>query len=231
MDGTGVDVGILGDSPYLGRDAERSGSFLRPEWKFVSGYEPFRRLGSDTIVTVSSGRQILWTCSTEVISQIVARRHDFPKPTEFYRVLEIYGPNVVSTEGPVWRRHRKITSAPFTEKNSELVWTETLNQVHAMLKSWLQDRGEGTVHEVAEDTMTLTLNIISGAAFGMPLAWPGQSRPSSQANGALSSQKSTNEVSPGHRMTFQDAIETVLTNIVWILLLPHVFLSTFLPSC
>ena len=65
----------------------------------------------------------MWTADADVIAEMVGtRRNDFPKPSHFYRSVNIYGKNVVSSEGALWRQHRRITSPPFTEKNNHLVW-------------------------------------------------------------------------------------------------------------
>lgn len=53
--------------------------------------------------------------------QVVTRRNDFVKKVDDYAALNIYGLNVVSTEGVNWQRHRKITGPPFNEKNSRFV--------------------------------------------------------------------------------------------------------------
>lgn len=42
-------------------------------------------------------------------------RARFAKPTELYDVLDLFGRNIVSTEGEEWRAHRKITAPSFTE--------------------------------------------------------------------------------------------------------------------
>jgi cytochrome P450 len=51
-------------------------------------------------------------------------------------VLDIYGRNVVTTEGQEWRLHRKVTSRPFSEKNNQLVHDETVRQTTQMMNSW-----------------------------------------------------------------------------------------------
>jgi cytochrome P450 len=50
--------------------------------------------------------------------------------------LNIYGRNVVTTEGGDWRHHRKITSRPFSEKNNLLVHNESIRQANQMMKTW-----------------------------------------------------------------------------------------------
>jgi hypothetical protein len=39
----------------------------------------------------------------------------FPKPTEFYRVLALFGDNILTTDGEQWRRYKKLVGPAFTE--------------------------------------------------------------------------------------------------------------------
>ncbi|KAI9883475.1 MAG: hypothetical protein M1823_004765 [Watsoniomyces obsoletus] len=188
--------------------------FLQSEWIWKEGHRPFRMLGGDSILTISSGHLLFWSASPEVISQISGRRNDFVKPTHMYTILNIYGRNVVSTEGALWRQHRKIASAPFSEQNNEQVWAETVEQTRSMLRQWLGDEenaSDGVADDIGEDTMRLTLNVISHAGFGRSIAWPGQG--------------GRDEVDEGHQMGYKEALETVLHNIIWIMLVPKVVLK------
>ena len=40
---------------------------------------------------------MMWVCDAEAVNQITTRRNDFPKPTEFYGSVDLFGKNVVST--------------------------------------------------------------------------------------------------------------------------------------
>lgn len=50
------------------------------------------------LLVASPAGHYLSFANAEAIAQIGERRNDFTKPTEVYRILEIWGPNVVSTE-------------------------------------------------------------------------------------------------------------------------------------
>jgi len=50
--------------------------------------------------------------------------------------LNVYGKNVVSTEGAEWRLHRKVTTRPFSEKNNLLVHEEAVRQTTQMMAAW-----------------------------------------------------------------------------------------------
>lgn len=167
----------------------------------------------------SPGHNSLHVANADAISQIVTRRNDFPKPIEIYGSVDLYGKNVVSTEGQVWRHHRKITSPPFTESNNHLVWLESLHQGNAMLTSWIGNEhvtATGSVNDVAAGTMRLSLHVISRAGFGVRLLWPHEE---------LAEKGQAGRIPEGHNMTYKDALSTLLENILPVMLLPKWFLS------
>jgi len=199
------------------------------EWGYTLRYQPFKRMGSDTFLTVSPGRIVLNTADASVINQITNRRNDFPKALEVYESLKIYGSNVVVTEGQEWRHHRKITSPPFTEKNNLLVWMETLDQSQAMIKSWFgaDKQRSKVIRTIADDAMRLSLHIISRAGFGVSLSWPTEE---TRADGKEGAAKSSSNIPQGHMMSYTDALGTVLHSIILILTLPWSLLSTSILS-
>ena len=184
-------------------------------------------MGSDTLLGVSGGKFCLWTADADVVAEITTRRNDFPKPTEVYFSLDIYGKNILTTEGAAWRRHRKLLSPPFTERNNHLVWTETLDQTQAMLDSWLgkNRKGHGTVERIMDDTMRLSLHIISRACFGRKLEWPTNEKllgdkPEVSADQSKIRNEAA-EAAEGHTMSFTYALHCLLDNIIWTFLVSH----------
>lgn len=105
------------------------------DWFWSERYTLFERMGADTFLIVSPERLRMTTADANVIAQITNRRNDFPKPIEVYGMLRLYGDNVVVKEGQEWRHHRKITSAPFSEKNNHLVWQESLDLAQTMVRT------------------------------------------------------------------------------------------------
>ena len=190
---------------------------LTLEWGWSRRYEPFKRFGADTFITVSPERNVLYTADADVIVQMTTRRNDFPKPTEVYGALKVYGNNLVASEGQTWRQHRKITSPSFTEKNNHLVWRETLDQCQAMLNCWLEgdnaskDRSK-PLYSIADDAMKLSLHVISSAGFGVRLQWQSTNEDTSGSNG-------------DHEMSYTDALSTLLHNIILVLVTPRPLLS------
>lgn len=199
--------------------------YTKTDFIWQQGYEPFKRLGSDTFMLVSGGDFTLFVADPDVHSQITTRRNDFPKPIHIYKSLDIYGKNVVTTESE-WRRHRKLTSPPFTEKNNHLVWSETIERTQALVNSWVGKDGKGnkTVDRIMDDTMRLSLQVISRAGFGRKM----ESLPEDQStdasgkyemSGKIQNQKA--EIEAGHTMSYTYALHCLLEHIVPVFVLPH----------
>lgn len=88
-------------------------------------------------------------------------------------MLEIYGRNLVSTEGDEWRRHVAIAGPAFNEANYALAWDETLRIVHEWFDE-LESKVEistGQHIDVNAATMRATLLVISAAGFGKRMSW------------------------------------------------------------
>ncbi|KAK2625090.1 hypothetical protein QTJ16_005459 [Diplocarpon rosae] len=193
--------------------------YIMPDWVWDLQFDPFEEKG-EVFLQVSPGSIQIWLANAEALHQVTSRREAFPKPLESYRVLEIFGKNIISTEGGEWKKHRKITAPGFNEKNNVLVFGEACKQAQGMLRKWTGVEGSGnlTLKEVPTDTMRLTLHIISRIGFGVSLLWPGeQSDEKASASDAIFS---SNEAPEGHTMSFEHALDTLLGNLIWVLLVP-----------
>jgi cytochrome P450 len=195
-----------------------------PDWTWELLFEPFREKG-DIILTVSPGGINIWLANAEAIHQVTARRDAFPKPLESYRILEIFGRNIITTEGGEWKQHRKIAAPGFNEKNNTLVFAEAVAQAQGMLRKWMSPDGKGntTLEEVPTDAMRLTLHIITRIGFGVRLLWPGEKMSGSES--ARDAVYSSNEPTEGHSMSFEHSLDTLLENLIWVLLTPKWVLS------
>lgn len=183
--------------------------FAVPDWGWTHKYSIFEKLGSDVFIIVSPGKNLVSVADAEAISQITTRRVDFPKPIDIYGSLDIYGKNVVSTEGSIWRHHRKITSPPFTERNNRVVWQESLHQAKVMMTGWMgpDDDVSKPLYDVSDQAMRLSLHVISRAGFNVRLTWPHE-------------KESVQKTPEGHKMTFKDALTVLLENLLVVLIFP-----------
>ena len=174
------------------------------------GYGPFEKIGEDTFMVVSPMRNVLWTCDPQVILQVLSRRNDFPKPVMALKILNIYGPTITGTEGPESRLYRKITSPSFNDETHQAVWTDSFQLTQQMMRSWLEEKPVGHVLQVNQDIARLTLCIISRVCFGKKLEYVNEKE---------------RMIPPGHTMTYNEAITTMLERIGVILFAPPLLLS------
>ncbi|KAJ4302293.1 hypothetical protein N0V88_002436 [Collariella sp. IMI 366227] len=183
---------------------------MLPEWGYATGQEYFNRLGSETFIVAFPSGLILFTQSPEVIHKMTQRREAFPKNVVQYDILRQFGDNVLTTEGPLWRLHRKVTSASFNEQNAAHTFAEAITQTQGMLDFWFGPDGEKagttkTIKTLEHDTMTWALNIIGYVGFGLRLLWPGQTLPADM-DPKLAKYGSL-DPPPGHSMTFKPGMD------------------------
>lgn len=187
--------------------------YVVPGYLWDKKYDTFKEAGSDMLLIVAPGANTLLVADADVLSQITTRRNDFPKPTEIYSSIDLFGKNVVSTEGAYWRHHRKITSPPFTEKNNHLVWQESLHQAQSMMTGWMTDNpnDSGALQTVASEAMRLSLHVISRAGFGVRIDWPHEEKEV--------------ELPEGHTLSYKEALSRLLENIIVVMLTPSFILK------
>ncbi|KAH7633799.1 cytochrome P450 [Sordaria sp. MPI-SDFR-AT-0083] len=221
---------------------------MTPDWEYhpsPSRHFAQQQVGSDTFIAASWNGLCCYTRDAGVIHQVMSRREAFPKDTRQYGILEIFGSNVVTTEGQVWRMHRKVTSASFNERNAGFTFREAVRQTKGMVGGWFASSGEqnggqhreenggqnegkekemtGTITTLEHDTMRWALNIIGYVGFGLRLIWPHESMPT-DVDPKLAKYGSL-EPPAGYSMTFADSLATVLERILVILLVPSAVLK------
>lgn len=197
--------------------------FLEPGHIWSMRYSRFERVGSDMWLLVTPQGNWLAVADAEAIAQITQRRNDFPKPISMYGGIDIFGKNVVTTEGQFWRHHRRIVAPPFNEANNHLVWAESLYQTQSMLKVWVGAEGndDRPVETLAEDAMRLSLYVISKAGFGRRMEWPA----GLDKSVVRSTQEHMGEKpDKGHSMAYTEALQKVLSNTILLVALPMTLL-------
>lgn len=169
----------------------------------------------------------VFVADAEAVTQITTRRNDFPKPLEMYGALNIYGNNLVSTEGADWRVHRRLVAPSFGERNNELVFTESLHHAQSLIGLWTgpDHRGNQTVAEPSLGAMHFALYVISSAGFDVRVVWPHEE--GVQAKERKTEGKSMlvgSETPEGHTMNYREAISELLHNIMWTQIIPPKYL-------
>jgi len=172
---------------------------------------PYSKTRTSIIVSIPFWRPVpmFWIAHPVALKQVANDRHTFPKRAETYQAISFYGPNVVSTEGLDWRRHRDAAKAAFGESNNQLVWAESMRTA----KEWFGelDAGakdeQGAVNAEVHEVMTrLALLIISAAGFGRHVSFTADAHPSPP---------------PGYQMAFRPALLTAVHNMALKVLAPR----------
>ena len=144
--------------------------------------------------------------------------------------MNFFGSNILTTEGPTWKRHRKIMAPTFLEKSNAMVWKESLRQVEGMLEFWatIDETPENTsleikVKDVAKATALMTLHVISGAGFGVRQVWDHEHEEQLGSNVVLGF--NTSKLNGSHTLAFKDCLYVLLENVIWMAILPVWMLS------
>jgi cytochrome P450 len=122
-------------------------------------------------------------------------------------LLEIYGPNIVTTEGKTFRFHLRIVAPPFADGSgaNDLVWNESKFQTSRLMSSWHKQ----SPSSIQRDIDSLSLAVIAKAAFGQQLDWTAHSTETKKA------------VPAGHTLTFTEAMNETTHHMITVLLLPR----------
>ncbi|KAF5983168.1 cytochrome P450 monooxygenase [Fusarium bulbicola] len=164
------------------------------DWNYEQIHDLQERIG-DTFIIVSPKQIRVFTGNAKASDDLCRRRRDFVKAVALYKPLEIFGRNVVTTEGDDWVRHRRITTPPFNERNSALVWDESKRQATDMLRMWASNP-KGVVNPQS-DTMVVALHVLTAAGFGRSYTF-GCGLESALEN---------------HSLTYRDSLSLILGNL------------------
>lgn len=173
----------------------------------MSKHQLHKQYGSDIVSVVSlfsPTAVMLLVADALAVKEVTTNRVDFAKPVKMYKIVSIFGPNIVASEFDEWKRHRRIAAPSFSEKNNRLVYEETTRIVAELFQFW-SENGNGRVVKVenaVDLTSNLALMVISSAGFGSRLGW-----------------NDGDEAPAGHVMTFQKSLNLALSKMVYRLLL------------
>jgi len=82
------------------------------EWQYSQRYEIYRLIGSDIFFTVTPWDVILHVADPDMAVEVLAGKGGdgelYLKPETVGQFMGNFGENVLTTEGAVWRAHRKV---------------------------------------------------------------------------------------------------------------------------
>ncbi|OAP58718.1 hypothetical protein AYL99_07808 [Fonsecaea erecta] len=173
------------------------GEFVRYSylgWPWEYRYRMHARYGAAFTVVTPAECQVV-VGDVDAAAEVLNRWRDFIKSPATAAPFAIFGPSVISSDGETWQRQRRITTPPFNERNSALVWREAARQARDMLAGWtMTTTTPGTLRD---DANSLALNVLSGAGFGKPQPFDSRYR--------------TPEA--GYEFSFLETIHTLMDNL------------------
>ncbi|KZT33538.1 cytochrome P450 [Sistotremastrum suecicum HHB10207 ss-3] len=174
-------------------------------YPWIHKFDDYERNGctAHVIVSVTPCHATLYVADTEAIKEISTYRPKFPKRTETYRSMGLFGQNIVVSEGEEWKRQRKIAAPAFSEKNNKLVCTATVNIINELFQNIWGDKQEIIVEHGAHLTIPIALMVLSVAGFGNPMTWEADTTPP-----------------PGHKLTFAQCLHSVTNDVILNLTVP-----------
>ncbi|EFI27131.1 614/534 cytochrome P450 [Coprinopsis cinerea okayama7 len=155
--------------------------------------------GKSTVVYVLADAAAI---KVRAIEEVAASRTRFPKPTEHYEVLAIYGQNILTVEGDTWKKYKKLVSPAFADRSNRLVWSETVRILSDLFEDVWGDRKSIEIDHCLELTMPITLYVLGGAGFGSRMTWK------------------EDTVRPGHQLSFKEATHSVSKNLMFNIAVP-----------
>ncbi|KAG8765152.1 hypothetical protein FRC12_007665, partial [Ceratobasidium sp. 428] len=76
----------------------------------------------------------------DTIKQMSSTRNPFTKRVKDYGTLDVFGPNLVVSEGEQWKRQRRICAPAFSDRNNNYVWSTTTDLVDEMMATWTKHK-------------------------------------------------------------------------------------------
>ncbi|KAF2870624.1 cytochrome P450 [Massariosphaeria phaeospora] len=191
--------------------------YMRRGWFFADKAESHVRYGPIWATVTPRGIHVQ-VSDPEANHAIFTRRGDFVRPYHTYQLLEVYGPCISTADNANWARHRKVLAAPFNENIMNFVWNESLRQTRQMIEYWTTSESTRSfIPSVAQDTRTLSLNVLAATGFRRSVDFQGSS------SGAVETEAGT--------FSYRDALQIVLDNVILLMVVPPRYLTnSWLPK-
>ncbi|KAG7097880.1 hypothetical protein E1B28_005192 [Marasmius oreades] len=169
---------------------------------------------NETISTVSwlYGSPMIYTTNMDVMKQFTSTSGLFVKSYEATLGSTLYGPNVFSTDGTEWRKHRRVMGPAFSNSLYQMVWDESLKTYQDMVSAegW-SDKKTVDVPVTQVATFKFALIVLGLCAFGFDFNW---TEPAATTEG---------------EMTVQEAMRTVIDNYLYLIFTPP-WMKRLMPS-
>jgi len=174
-----------------------------------------------SFILASLGSAECWTVDPVFATEILRRPMDFKQQPITSQILSVFGDNVLTTDGQIWSRHRKVVASVINERISKSVWDESVKQTQGMLRELFDNDDTKDVtssNQLPEMLKRITVLVLSGAGMGTSKNWEADH---------------DDKPAVGYRQTYIECTKTILTAMTGTILLPVWFMQaypSFLPG-
>ncbi|CAK5274668.1 unnamed protein product [Mycena citricolor] len=181
-----------------------------------SRFDLYKRGETIQLTPILGGETSIWTSNIDVAKQVAVGSHktSYVKPPFGGLALLIWGMNLFSADGSLWRKHRRIVGPAFGNELYELVWESTSRIYEDMVESegWIRNSGGFDVEDMHVLMTKLAFLVISTCGFGFQSDW-------------LTPTETANETF----LSVQQALEIVATDYMMLIFVPEFILNLPLP--
>ena len=154
---------------------------------------------------------ICYTCDPELVQHFL-RSNLIDKPAKYMTILNIFGPTITGTENKESKIYRRIATPFFNETTMQHLWNKSLEGAQAASKLMFKNKQPGPVLGLRPIFARLSFDLLNAVCF------ESCTEPVAELQGR-------EKLSPGHRLTFSQAMHSIIDHIPTISLLPRLFLS------
>ncbi|KAJ2999054.1 hypothetical protein NUW58_g128 [Xylaria curta] len=189
-------------------------------WEFHEQLRPFQQQDPHhgdklckSFLLVGFGALEFWTADPKAAQEICSRVHDFEVPRALKFALGQYGPNVMTTNGEIWTRHRRIVTSVIDDRILKMVFDETIRQTSCLLDEAFST--PTTSPEWAETRLIfdmikkVIIHVLFNASMGKKAHWKDERE----------------KPEPGYRMTQIESLTAVVSNLAGPAMIPTSILT------
>ncbi|MCA9685622.1 MAG: cytochrome P450, partial [Myxococcales bacterium] len=131
--------------------------------------ESWRRCGDCFEIRVGGQSVKIVVHPDDVEAILLTRRERYIKGDAYAQFRQVVGEGLITSEGELWRRQRRLIQPSFTRQNISDLGGLIVRLCDRTLASWPERHREGEPFDVHDELMRLTLEIIGRGLFSLEL--------------------------------------------------------------
>ncbi|HLL82298.1 MAG TPA: cytochrome P450 [Longimicrobium sp.] len=98
---------------------------------------------------------------------LATNRQNYEKGLGYKKTRDLLGLGLLTSEGELWQRQRRLMQPPFTQKSVATFGAQMVGAVEAMLRRWRPFAEKGEPFDVHREMLRLAITIIGQAMLGL----------------------------------------------------------------